>query len=257
MLRRAKDLLGFAIRAKDDDLGKVHDFYFDDQTWAIRYLVVDVGSWLFGRRVLVAASVLGAPEGEAKVIPVQLTKEQVEHSPDIDLDKPVERQHEIALSSHYGWPMYWSGDPMLYGMTGGMDALSIAEQQAVENATAAPDRQGDPNLHSVDKVTSYSVHATDGDIGYVSDFILDEEAWVIRYILFNTHDWLPGKRVLVAPTLVEQLDWEEAKLHVKTTRERIQESPAYDPTMPLNDGPLNGANEHQANETQIYQSDTL
>ncbi|MCX6048830.1 MAG: PRC-barrel domain-containing protein [Chloroflexi bacterium] len=250
MLRRVKDLLGLAIRATDGELGKVHDFYFDDQTWAIRYLVVDVGSWLFGRRVLVAASAVGRPEDDANVIPVQLTKDQVEHSPDIDLDKPVERQHEVALSSHYGWPMYWSGDPMLYGMTGGMDALSIAEQQAIENATAAPDKQGDPNLHSIEKVTGYMVQATDGDIGYVNDFILDETAWAIRYILFNTHDWLPGKRVLVAPTLVEQLDWEEAKIHVKTTRDQIKESPAYDPTVPLD-----SADEPQANKTGLYQSD--
>ncbi len=251
MLRRAKDLLGLAIRAKDGELGKVQDFYFDDQTWAIRYLVVDVGSWLFGRRVLVAASVMGTPEGEAKVIPVQLTKDQVEHSPDVDLDKPVERQHEIELSSYYGWPMYWSGDPMLYGMTGGMDALSIAEQQAVENANAAPDKQGDLNLHSIDKVTGYTVQATDGDIGYVSDFILDEVAWAIRYMLFNTHDWLPGKRVLIAPALVEQLDWAEARVHVKTTRESIKASPEYDPT-----APLDGASE-QTNKPGLYQSDVF
>ncbi|CAN5740037.1 PRC-barrel domain-containing protein [soil metagenome] len=247
MLRRAKDLLGLSIRATDGELGKVHDFYFDDQTWAIRYLVVDVGSWLFGRRVLLAASVVGNPTGEEKAIPVQLTKDQVEHSPDIDLDKPVERQHEIELSSHYGWPLYWSGDPMLYGMSGGMDALSIAEQQVVENANAAPDQQGDLNLHSVDKVTGYMIEATDGDIGYVSDFILDEAAWKIRYLLFNTRDWLPGKRVLIAPDLIEQFDWDQAKVHVKTTRESIQASPAYDPTAPLN----------QADTTGLYQSDVF
>jgi len=141
---------------------------------------------------------------------------------------------------------------MLYGMSGGLDALSIAEQQAAENATAAPDKQGDPNLHSIDKVTGYTVQATDGDIGYVSDFVLDEEAWAIRYILFNTQDWLPGKRVLLAPALIEQFDWTEAKLHVKATREGIKGSPEYDPTAPLNQ-----VDAHPANGTGLYQSDVF
>ncbi len=54
MLRNAKDLHGFKIRATDGELGTVDQLYFDDETWAIRYLMVETGGWLGGRRVLIS-----------------------------------------------------------------------------------------------------------------------------------------------------------------------------------------------------------
>ena len=84
-------------------------FFFDDKTWAIRYLVVDTGTWLPDRQVLISPIALGQPDWEGQFFPVKLTTEQVRNSPDIDTDKPVSRQQETRLHTYYDWPVYWSG----------------------------------------------------------------------------------------------------------------------------------------------------
>src|ERR1035441_213691 len=114
MLRNATHLNGFAIRATDGELGTVHQLYFDDKTWAIRYLVVETGGWLGGRRVLISPISVIHTDWQAKQLDVALTKKQVEHSPDIDTHQPVSRQHEAAYLGYYGYPYYWGG-PYLWG----------------------------------------------------------------------------------------------------------------------------------------------
>ena len=78
MLRSLKILLGETVVATDADIGKVHDFYFHDDTWIVRYLVVDTGHWLPGRKVLITPSALGKPDCDALTLPVALTRGQVE-----------------------------------------------------------------------------------------------------------------------------------------------------------------------------------
>jgi len=109
MLRNITELRGYAILATDGHIGTVDDFYFDDEDWAIRYLVVDTGGWLSGRKVLISPLSLGHPDFVGRLLPVSLTKSQVEHSPDIDTRKPVSRQHEAELFEYYGYPYYWGG----------------------------------------------------------------------------------------------------------------------------------------------------
>jgi hypothetical protein len=109
MLRSMKDLENYAIRATDGIIGHVKDFYFDDGTWVVRYLVVETGSWLSSRKVLISPMAIGHPEWTGRVLPVSITKEQVKNSPDIDTDRPVSRQHERQYLEYYGYPFYWGG----------------------------------------------------------------------------------------------------------------------------------------------------
>ncbi|MBN1992099.1 MAG: PRC-barrel domain-containing protein, partial [Anaerolineae bacterium] len=118
MLRSVKELKNYTLQAKDGEVGLVVDLYFDDDQWTVRYLVVDTGKWLPGRRVLVNRLALGRPDWQSHVFPVDLTKEQVKNSPDIDLAQPVSRQAEIDLVQHYQWPIYWS-------MPGGIYHLGV------------------------------------------------------------------------------------------------------------------------------------
>ena len=85
------------------------DFYFDDLAWVVRYLVVETGSWLSSRKVLISPIAIGHPDWAERVLPVSITKEQVKNSPDIDTDKPVSRQHEMQYLGYYGYPSYWGG----------------------------------------------------------------------------------------------------------------------------------------------------
>jgi sporulation protein YlmC with PRC-barrel domain len=109
MLRNVKDLRGYTILATDGAIGEVDDLYFDDDRWAIRYLVVDTGSWLAARKVLTSPVAIGRPDWMAQQLPASPTKAQVERSPEIDTKKPVSRQHETEHLGYYGYPDYWGG----------------------------------------------------------------------------------------------------------------------------------------------------
>ena len=231
MLYTLEDLRGYDIHARDGQIGTVEDFLFDDATWTIRYLVVDTGPWLFGREVLVSPQAAGKPVWEAGVLPVNLTKEQVETSPDIELDKPVSRQKQEALNAHYAWNNYWTTLPTAtrfgrFGMT--PPATAVAEGEEARETLS-----GDPHLRSADEVTGYDIRALDGEIGHVDDFIVDHEAWVIRYMIINTRDWLPGRDVLIALASIGEINWERAEVQVNLNKQDIKESPEYNPEKPL------------------------
>lgn len=220
MLRSVKELNGYTIQATDDKIGKVSEFYFDDEVWTIRYLVVNTGPWLFGRKVLITALALGQPDWGARLFPISLTKELVETSPDVDLAKPVSRQLEVKLHEHFDWQPYW--------WAGGVLTANEVQTEVVKVA------EGDPRLRSIKEVTGYHIVALDDKIGHVVDFIVDDETWVIRYMVVDTRNWLPGKKVLVAPTWIEKVVWAEEIVYVNLYRETIESSPAYNPSTPVN-----------------------
>ncbi len=231
MLRSIKELHGYTIHAADGPIGKAHDFYFHDDTWKVRYLVVDIGHWLPGRKVLLAPPAFGKPNWEHSTFPVALTREQVEKSPDIDTDKPVSRQQEIELHNHYGWPAYWI-DPG----TGTWPAVTpmIPIPPAVPSETATTEEGGDSHLRSTREIAGYHIHARNGDLGHVGDFIVDDEPWAIRYVVVHTGKWLPGKKVLVATEWVEELSYPERRVSVNLTRAAVEKSPEFDPAAGVN-----------------------
>jgi len=220
-------LYGYSIRATDGDIGKVREFYFDDQTWTVRYLVVETGGWLSGRHVLLSTAGIGRPEWEKHTFPTVLTKEQVEKSPPIDMDKPVSRQMEGKLHAYYGWFPYWTG-------AGAAVAAAAAEMAAQKEESQADELQEDSHLRSTREVTGYHIQATDGEIGHVEDFIAEDEGWIIRYMVVNTRNWLPGRSVLVAPTWVEKVSWPERMVFVDLDRETVRNSPKFEPSAPVN-----------------------
>src|ERR1700730_4195433 len=115
-LYRMEKLIGLSIHASDGELGKVQDVYFDDYRWTARYLVVDAGTWLEERRVLISPISVENIDWDRRSIPVRLTRQQVSASPHIDTDKPISRQHEMDLLDYYGYPNYWGG-PFMWGTT--------------------------------------------------------------------------------------------------------------------------------------------
>ena len=242
MLRSMKDMEGYTIGAADGIVGRVRDFYFDDAAWVIRYLVVGAGEGLPQRKVLISPISIGRPNWSERILPTSLTMAQVENSPDIDTDKPVSRQHEMGYLGYYGYGNYWGGGG-LWGagfypdvLQAGLLASSAAGQsQLRETRTdAALHQHNDPHLRSGNAVMRYYVHASDGDIGHVQGFLVDEASWAIRYIIVNTSNWWLGHHVIVAPDWIDQVDWPESKVLLNLSRQAVQDSPPYDPAMPLN-----------------------
>jgi hypothetical protein len=230
MLRSIKSLHGYAIHAADGDMGKVYDFYFDDQTWTIRYLVADTGAWLSGRRVLLSTVSLKEPEWERREFPVSLTMEQVERSPNIDTHRPVSRQMEEDLYSYYGWSPYWGVSA--YFTAAPLDpTLTMPQIETVQNLSER--QEGDPHLRSAKEVIGYRAHASDGEVGHVQDFIADDENWIIRYGVVNTGHWLQERHVLIAPQWIQEVSWAGREVHVDLTCKIIENAPGFDPSAPV------------------------
>lgn len=235
MLRSAKELKGVAIQAHDGQIGSVSDLYFDDDTWLVRYYVVDTGGFLPGRKVLIPAAAILQSRVSDNAVRVDLTAEQVRNSPYIDVDRPISRQAEATLYNYYGWPFYWEAPslPNLAPVAPAVEPLmseppEIREQRATEGQYG-----GDPHLRSAHEVTGYHVRASDGEIGHVVDFLVDEAALDIRYIVVATRNWLPGKKVLVPPGWIREVKWSESKVFVAAPRQAIQRSPEYRPGGPI------------------------
>lgn len=242
-----KEIQGYTLQARDGEIGKVEDFYFDDHDWRVRYFVVDAGSWLDGRRVLISTSVLGEPH--EKTIPVQLTRQQVKDSPGIDANKPVSRQYEESLVGYYGWPAWWTsgmgpmtavGQPAYPAVpipaTGGTANASGLEtgdeDEGMEDAPRS-DQRRDPHLRSYKEVSGYRLNADDGEIGRVSDFIVDHEKWNMLYMVVDTGGLFGGKQVLLAPSWVQTISWADKHFDIDLSVETIRSSPEYDSSRPF------------------------
>lgn len=225
MFRSIKEMKGHALHARDGDIGKVQDFYFDDRHWHIRYLVVETGAWLNSRRVLVAPSAVGGYDRERKIFPVALTQEQVRRSPGTDTDKPVSRQQEEALQAYYGWPAYWT--PMMGAGDVGMPVMPLPPP-AQTDGNRPIRKAGDPHLRSANHTNGYVIEATDGSIGHVNDFLVDDDGWRIRYLVIDTGNWWSGKKVLVAPGWIRDVSWESYSVYLDLSRDAVKASPAYE-----------------------------
>jgi uncharacterized protein YrrD len=222
-------MIGYDIRTADGDLGKVDEFYFDDQTWTIRYVVAETGNWLSGRKVLISIAAFGKPDFESDTFSVNLTRAQVRSSPDIDTQRPIYRQQEVELHEHYRWP--WRGG---YGGTFGTTPLPLsADEVLAEQEYTESGRRDDPHLRSTRQVTGYHIHATDGQIGHVEDFMIDDEDWAIRFLVADTHNWLPGKKVILSPKWIKRVQWADSSVHFDLTRDFVKNSLEYDPSRPI------------------------
>ena len=245
MLRNSGDMKGLTIHATDGEIGMVDHFYFDDESWVIRYLVVDTGGWLSGlsgHLVLISPYALGSTDWHARQLNVRLTKAQVTNSPEIDTHKPVSRQHETEFGDYYGYPQYWSG-PYLWGsasspqdfippLPGGVveQVLNVPVQG---NETTSGEKLDDSRLRSTKEVTGYTIEAAEGELGHVAGFVIDDETWAVRYIEVATRNWWPGKKVLVPPAWIKSVTWEDSQVNVDLYRDKIQNSPEYVESEPV------------------------
>ncbi|MFT5622833.1 MAG: hypothetical protein ACI9FZ_000760 [Bacteroidia bacterium] len=221
MLNQVKTLKDYKLESLEGEMGKVKEFYFDDRHWTIRYLDAETGNWLSERQVLISPYAFGSVNREEERIEIGLTKQQIEDSPSWQSDKPVSRQFEAAYYGYYNLPMYWSG-PYMSG-----DSPYPIHHGELQKKATKEEKEWDHNLRSTDAVHGYHIQATDGEIGHVEDYIIDDETWAIRYLVIDTKNWWPGKKVLVSPQWIERVSWEDSKVFVNLSREIIKQSPEY------------------------------
>ena len=227
MLRSVKALERYKVGASDGDTGKISDFYFDDVRWTIRYLVADTsGFWEGPHRVLVSPISFREVDSEANAFRLSLPIDKLKHAPRADLDKPVSRQHEANFNRYYGWAPYWGqAGCMSWGLASGPSPVP-GWDEARDGVQA---EASDSHLRSIKEVTHYEVHGSDGHIGRIDDFLVDDETWDIRYVVVDTSPWWVGKHVLVSPSWVTRVSWTDRKLFFDLMRAAIESSPEYVP----------------------------
>ena len=224
MLRSANDFDDFSIGATDGDIGQVEEFYFDDEHWTVRYIVVNTGGWFHASKVLISPLSVGKADWTGRYIETALTRAEVKESPRVDTERPTSRQQEAAYNDPVKFPYYWAGPkpwapdrlPGEFSTRGGW-----AQPGGARSAPSS-------DSHSTKEVTGYPIAASDGGIGHLDDFIIDDERWTIRYLAVDTRNWWPGKKVLLSPRWITRVNWQEQKIDVALPRQQIKNSPEYD-----------------------------
>ena len=235
MLWNASAITGYVIDAADGELGTVTDLLFEDGSWAIRWLVVETGSWMSEAKVLLPSSALGQPDPEPEHVHVRLTREQVRSAPHFDPDTQLTREIEAAHFRYYAMSPYWD-DALMQGFY----ARQLVVDDPGQADVTAMHRRGSSNSdraggaqhpHSVSAITGLTVEGTDDAIGHVEDLLIDTANWTVRYMTIHTGVWWPGEKVLISPLSVEWIDWIRRDIQLDVTRQQVLDSPRYAPEM--------------------------
>lgn len=222
MLNKATELKNYKLSCIDGEIGEVKEFYFDDNIWAIRYLIVNTGNWLTGRQVIISPNALNGVNVENQSISVNLTKDQIEKSPSLLNNEIISRSYEEKYNEYYKFPTYWGGANI--NETNVLPPLTVNNQHP-ENITRNP--QDENHLHKASDVIGYNIQAADGEIGNVEDFIIDDKTLAIRYLIVDTKNWWVDKKVLVSPKWIEDVSWTESNVSTNLLRKTIKNSPEY------------------------------
>lgn len=233
MLHLLKDIKGLSLQSAGQQVGHVTDILFDDLAFTVRYLVIKTGGWLSGREVLIAPAAISGVHPEGAMLETTLSKEQIENSPPLVVNPPVARQYEELLHDYYSWTPYW-GAAMVpsFGLFEAPPSSPRAEWVSLSEAARSQLERlnkGDPHLQSANDVEGYNLHASDGDVGEVKDFLVDIKDWQIRYLVVETGHWFASRKVVVARTWIRNIDWAAEDIGVALTRADIEHTPPYDP----------------------------
>ncbi|MDG5790032.1 PRC-barrel domain-containing protein [Evansella sp. AB-P1] len=227
----------FNVQATDGQLGKVKDIYFDEDNWVLRYLVIDTIKWLPGRKVLVSPISFDYVDFENFTVNIFDSKEEIKNSPSIQENQPVTRKQEILLNTHFGWPHYWSylDNNRLWGEFSTPQELKRLNSN--KEVTDLTPEQEEKKLRSVNEMrgslSGYSIIAKDGEIGHVSDFIIDDENWRIKYFVASTANWLIGKFVVLSVDWIERISYHEKKIYVDLPKDKIKNGPFFELDKPF------------------------
>ncbi len=214
-------LVGYPIKATDGQLGTVVSFLYEPSDWSIRWLIIDTGGWLSGRRTLLPISALGQPDPKAHHLPVNLTMKQVESSPEIDDGEPLSEDTELLVCEHYNLSQRDGRIP------GDRDGKTPPDQAAVATREV---RNHDCGLRNIADIIGFSIEANDGEIGHAEDFLIDIERWQISYLMVHSSTWWTDDKRLISPLSIEGIDSARSIIHLDVACQKVKDSPRYVPS---------------------------
>ncbi|WP_054635235.1 PRC-barrel domain-containing protein [Thalassobacillus sp. C254] len=240
MLFPAKDLVRFSIEATDGDIGKVDDLFFEEDNWTVRYMVVNTNPWLPGGKVLISPISIESVDLSEGVVRVDLTKDQIKDAPDIDSSEAISRQKEEEYHQYYGfsyyWPFagYWGHHAYARDLASlGSDDLAnkVKEQDTEEN------EQEGPKLRSAKELTGdwtgYNIVAYEEAAGNVSNLLIEDKTWKVRYMVVSSSKMFSSKEVLLSTDWVNEVDWVNGDIHMNVNKEEIEQAPDYETGNPV------------------------
>ena len=216
MLRSIRVLLGYGVEATDGRIGAVKDILFNQYGWCVCHIMIDLTDLIPGKCVVLPPDAFGQPEGKDTSFPVNLSCAELKNGPTLEIDETEYQKHADELCLHHGWEPCWR-------------CPSVGpEWEQYKNS------EEEMQMRSSREVMLYDVEATDGSIGHVEDLILDDSEWIIRYVVVHTKNWLPGRKVLIAPSWISRIVWDEKKVQLSHIRQEVKDSPLFDPSEPIN-----------------------
>lgn len=231
MIISTATLRGFTLHASDGELGRCKDFLFDDESWAVRYMVADTRKWLPGRKVLISPEQLGSPDWSSQTLPVSLTKRRIQDAPPLDEAAPVSRRAEARWADYFGYSRYWAA-PASWGTVGVGTALPLTTPPTVEPSALADELSEDDldavHIRSCHELVGYALQTQNGELGHVDDVLVDSDTWrLYRWVVKSRHlaDRAP---VLVPVESTQDISWHARSVHVSLSMDQVAACPRLD-----------------------------
>jgi PRC-barrel domain protein len=106
MLKSLKECLGYSIKATDGEIGQAIDFLVDDDL-KLRYLVIDTGGWLSGKKVALSTAWISSVQPDKQVVVMNIDRKRIQEGPGYSEEHVLDRDYETRLHEHYRYPPYW------------------------------------------------------------------------------------------------------------------------------------------------------
>lgn len=233
MKRALKELLGYVIKANDGTKGTVKDFFFDEESWTIRYMVADLGKFLPGKKVLIPRVFLDKSDWERGHFQVLMTKKDIENCPPRNEHLPVSRAYEALLHEHYQLDYYW---PIAYGGAVGTVGMLRPPTPVRLTNDIVKEEDMNTNLRSFNEVHGYEVECLDKKKGHIKNFVFDDKNWQVVYVVVDISNWYSrSKNVMIAVNWIDKINYTEQSISINQSSEMLEEAPEFDPSEPVNE----------------------
>ncbi len=269
MIWNSNQLMDCTYLAFDGYVGPCRDLYFDDQEWVVRYFVLETNN-TGTTRALISPFAVGKTDLKQREIHIALSSSKIKNSPEISIDLPISRQHEIALRRYYEWPEYLGQDSetdtlMAKGIDepfpptedlsspipGQIDSpdsdkiLSdtteeiLPEEPVDDNLTEADfglpeeDVQYSTTLRSAMEIKGYRIQTTDGDHSSIAELLIDDSDWSIKYLVINLQNSHSDEFVLLTLHFVKAFDWGSSRLFCTLSQQQLQNAPRFIPNQKI------------------------
>ncbi|MBI1938555.1 MAG: hypothetical protein HYS25_10580 [Ignavibacteriales bacterium] len=205
MLTNFRSISKYRVEALDGNVGNIHELLFDEQSWIVRYIVINTGNLFMKNLVLLQPEEFVSCDTDEEKFLVNLTKEEIINSPSV----------EAVKKTNYYWPNYWVGTHLTYGWT---PFNPYSKKIYTE-----------PGINSTHEMHVYKVKAVDEQIGSVDNFIVNTEAWYISNMIINTgFSLLPGKKISVTADNVKEINNQQNFVLLDMNAQEVKNYPGYE-----------------------------